>query len=113
MSLTEYEKDMFLNFDTLSIESGWYTIKPTRKDLIRFVEAIKKRIDFRKDFEFNGDYSKFRRIENFNIPRLDEITYTIQWREDTGQMTEKELNLEPKLKYVDHKQWDKLKGRAT
>lgn len=112
MELTEYERDMFVNLDTLPIGSIWYNIKDDRPDKDRFITAIKKRIDFKNDYEFNGDYSKFRRIEVFTVPRNNGITFRIKWREDTGELTEKEKNLEVNIKPYDKKKFTVALGRA-
>lgn len=81
MELTDYDLEMFQNLETLLVESGWYTIKKDRNDLDKFIAAIKKRIDHKNDFEFNGDYTKFRRIDPFVLPETDDITYKIEFRD--------------------------------
>lgn len=107
-NLTEYEKTMFLNLETLSMESGWFNIQPTRTDLERFVEAIRRRIDYHNDFEFNGDYTKFRRIKPFVVPRFIEITFKIEYDDHLVQLPYDHL---PEPKYTEESK--KVKRRAT
>lgn len=95
----------------------WYPFDSKNHIKEELLELVKLRIDLSGDFKISEDYKYFKRIDRPSakqeIPNTDEITYKLEWREDTGQVTEKELNLpDPKLKYVDHKQWEKLKGRA-
>lgn len=111
---------MFLNLDTLSVKSGWFNIQPNRNDLDRFIEVIKKRIDMIGDFEFNEDYTKFRRIESFSefIKRVDaiiprgEIGCSIEFI-DISEVTFDYSHLpEAKLKTYSSTEWNKKKGRA-
>ena len=112
MELNKYEEDMFINLDTLPFNDQWLNIRSDRIDLDRFVEVIKKRIDRRGDFLFNEDYTQFKRVKPFEKPRINQITYSIEWREDTGELNEKERNLpDSELKYYTSKQWERLVGR--
>lgn len=112
--MNKYEEDMFMNLDTLSVSSGWFNIKSDRNDLERFIAVIKKRIDLKYDFEFNGDFTRFRRITppQEQIPKLNESTYTIEYREQDYELNDKERNLpDPIFKSYSKKDWDRLSGR--
>lgn len=83
MILDDYEKELFYNLENVIGDFNWYTIKYDRKDRKRFVETIKKRIEYYDDYELNEDHTKFRRREPFkkeNYPMHGQITYTIEWR---------------------------------
>ncbi len=113
LELNKYEQDMFINLDTLPFNDQWLNIRKDRIDLDRFVEVIKKRIQRKNDFVFNEDYTQFKRVKPFEIARSNQITYSIEWREDTGELNEKERNLpDPKWKRYTKKEWDQLTGRA-
>lgn len=65
MWLSDYEKYIFNQVENKLIPNKWYNINPERTDLNDFISAIKKRIDLHNDCEFNGEYSKFRKIRNW------------------------------------------------
>lgn len=56
-------KDKFLkkaqNFYHLGV---WYPVADVKSEHQEFIEAVKHRIDILNDFEFNEDYTQFRRI---------------------------------------------------
>lgn len=110
-----YELNTLKNLETLPIGT-WYPFESKNHVKEKLLEVVKLRIRLCNDFLISNDYTHFKRIENayseLKSPDSREITHSIQWREDTGQQTEKELNLEPKIKAIDDKKWQKLKGRA-
>lgn len=65
MWLNDYEKYIFNEIETKTNVEVWYRISKDRTDLEDFIEAIKKRIDMYDDCEFNGDYTKFKRIRTW------------------------------------------------
>ncbi len=80
MILDNYEKELFYNLENVIGDLRWYTIGD-RKDRERFVETIKKRINYYDDYEFNDDYTKFRRREPYKPENYTrgQITYFIEW----------------------------------
>lgn len=40
----------------------WYPVSEVKSDHKEFIEALKHRIDIKNDFEFNDDYTMFKRI---------------------------------------------------
>jgi len=110
-----YELKTLKNLETLPIGT-WYPFESKNHEKEKLLEVVKLRIRLCNDFLISNDYTHFKRIESV-IEKLKDlsnsnITYTIEWREDTGELTEKERNLEPKIKPIDKKRWDKLTGRA-
>lgn len=65
-SLSDYEQRVFAMIEKMKVGQSAFIkdwAKPeTTND---FISSIKKRIDIRDDCEFNGDYSKFRKIRTW------------------------------------------------
>lgn len=119
MILTDYEQEMFENLDRIS-GFNWYTIQQDRKDKQFLIDAIKTRIDIKGDFEFNDEYTKFRRIEPFSefIKRVDgmftkgSIGYSIEWHDHKDVEFNYDHLPEAQLKTYSSKEWEKKKGRV-
>lgn len=113
MELWEYYKVMIPKILTLPI-GKWYKIRKDREDYDMFIDMAKMRIDMYNDFEFNFDYTTYRRIlpPQEQIPKTNESTYTIEYREQDYELNDKERNLpDPIFKSYSKKDWDRLSGR--
>lgn len=108
-------KDQILDkLGEMEVDGKWKKFDSNRYGKELMMELVKYRIDVFKDFEVEEEWLRFRKIVPPNeIYKTKEITYKLVFQADTGQQTEKELNLEPKIKAIDDKKWQKLKGRAT
>lgn len=97
----------------------WMTIDPKRTDKELVVETIKNEIDLNGAFEFNDDYTKFRRIEPFSefIKRVDgmfvkgSMGYSIEWHDPKDVEFNYDKLPEAQLKSYSSKEWNKKKGR--
>lgn len=67
--LTEYEKEIFAKVEKFEFDRV-YKIPMDRPDREKLIAAFKKYIDVWNNFEFNSDYTKFRRIPT--IAELEE-----------------------------------------
>lgn len=95
MILTEYERNMFYNLEHNIPDYRWWVIESDRKDKHEFIDMIKKRIDIYNDFEFNGDYTKFRKMEPWDPNPSRQMTYRIDWLPDKMELNDYEKNLQP------------------
>jgi predicted methyltransferase len=99
----DYYKVMIPNLLTLELNK-WWNIKPDRQDKELFISAIKNRIDYYQDFEFNADYTKFKRIASPKEQKKEysgQITYTIEWKEQS--QVEIDYSHLPEPKYTEKK----------
>lgn len=108
-------KDQILDkLGEMVVDGKWKRFDTNRFGKELMIELVKYRIDVFKDFEVEEGWNRFRKIipPNQLYGRNGEITYTLVFKQDTGELTEKERNLEPKIQFIDDKKWQKLKGRA-
>lgn len=113
----EYGLKTLKNLDKAVLEK-WYPFSKAKERQDELLEIVKLRKELSGDFIISDDHKYFKRIEmpteRLKIPNTGEITYSIQWREDTGELTEKEKNLpDPEWKSYSKAQWDKLIGRKV
>lgn len=115
----------------MDLEYGLKTLKNLDKALLNkwypFSKANEKEDDLREvvdlrnklsgDFSISSDGLYFKRIElPVIVAKIDntrELSYTIEWREYSGELNEVERNLpEPKWKPYDKKRFAAALGRA-
>lgn len=110
--LNDYEQQLFYNLEHNIPDYRWYRIEDDREDRDKFISAIKKRIDIFNDYEFNRDYTKFRRVDTSPIPHG--MTYTIEWHPNSYELNEKERNLpDPVFRNLTKKEKEHYQSRRT
>lgn len=91
----------------------WNYVSNSRSEPDVLIGALKKRIDYYGDFEFNDEYTKFRRIVPFSefikgVPRG--VSYTIEHR-NQDEVHFDYSHLEVDIKTYSSEDWKKKVGR--